>query len=245
MTSASASSTQPEREPRDREQLAAIAVLDLERPGALRERQELERGGVASARRLAQRLAGEREQADAVAHLLPDQRHGHEQVLVRAQARVRGERPARERRAEPRARVAREQRRRAARRDVAAAVLVAPRPRRAGGRAWTACRSACSTGRPSRRAAARGRPRRSARARRCVFQSDVSKRTFGWRRAQTACRSAIAQWARTTWAPGLRSSSPARSRANGGTARPAWKSSGARRSAASAKASSSCGCEKS
>ena len=78
-----------------------------------------------------------------------------------------------------------------------------------------------------------------------AFQSDVSKRMFGWRSAVVACRSAIAQCASTTCAPGLRSSSPARSRASGGTARPVWKSIGTPRSAASAKAASSAGCEKS
>ena len=72
--------------------------------------------------RLAQRLARECDQADAVGHLLPDQRHRHHEVLVGAEARARRQRQVgREGLAERRAWLAGEEPRRVARCHVTAA----------------------------------------------------------------------------------------------------------------------------
>ncbi len=196
--------------------------------------------------RRAERLARERQQPDPVGHLLPDERHGHDEVLVRAQARECGQRRVcRQGLAQRRARIARQQERGAAGGHVEPDVLARAECGQLREELGLRARPACSTAHPSRRAAARARPRRAGRARR--------------RRSRARCRSARSGAAARTRRAGRRSRSGRARPARRGGARAGRRARGrtaalrARCGTASARAArrrartrrSSCGCEKS
>ena len=205
---------------------------------ALGQREQLERRRGALVGRLAERLAREREQADAVGHLLPDQRHRHDEVLVRAQARARGQRQVGRERL---ARAARTARRRAGARRCGAATSRRRVVARAG---RLELREELGL-RPDRRvvrrvgavdAAARARPRRAACARRASSRATCrSGRSGGAARRPRAGRRSRSARARPARRDGARAGARGRARTAAPRGR-CGRGSGRARSAASAKA---------